>query len=94
MAQQVALAQNHILSECGVTAFVISVVSTSLTTVLVGLRFYVRRFERVAPFLEDSLILTALVGLFQSKILAAMRIFQADMFAGTSVQLCGYYHLL
>ena len=53
----------HNLSEGGLTAIVISFVFSSLSTIFLGLRFYVRHFKRVGLFLEDWLIVAALVRL-------------------------------
>lgn len=61
MAQQVRPALTHNLSDGGKTAIVTSVVFSSLATIAVGLRFYVRRIKRTGVFVEDWLLLSALV---------------------------------
>ena len=49
------------LSHGGLTAIVLSFLFSFLSTIVVGLRFYVRHFKRVGVFLEDWLILAAVV---------------------------------
>lgn len=61
MAQQVAHTPRHDLSDGGHTAIVTSFVFSFLSTIAVGLRFYVRRVKSKGVFVEDWLILTALV---------------------------------
>ena len=61
MAQQATPGPGHALSSGGLTAIVTSFVFSFLATVVVGLRFYVRRIKGVAVFIEDWLILAALV---------------------------------
>ncbi len=61
MEQPVPLAGNHNLSGGGLTAIVLSCVFSSLSTIAVGLRFYVRRIKRVEVLVEDWIILAAAV---------------------------------
>ena len=48
-------------SEGGITAVVLSFVFAFLATIAVGLRFWVRRIKGLGLWLEDWLILAALV---------------------------------
>ena len=61
MEQSAISKPRHGLSHGGLTAIVTSMVFSSLATIAVCLRFYVRRLKRMGVFVEDWLILSALV---------------------------------
>ena len=61
MAERIAHAPRYALSDGGRTAIVTSVIFSFLSTIAMGLRFYMRRVKRVAVLLEDWLLLAALV---------------------------------
>ena len=61
MEQQATLTFAHGLSDGGRTAFILSCVFSFLSSIAVGLRFYVRKLKNVRVLVEDWLLLAALV---------------------------------
>lgn len=60
-ARQALSSHRNDLSGGGTTAIVLSFLFTSLATIAVALRFWTRRIKRIGTFIEDWLILVALV---------------------------------
>lgn len=54
--------RTKILSDGALTAIAVSFVFSFISTIAVGLRFYVRRVKKVGVLVEDWMILAALVG--------------------------------
>ncbi|MCJ1436766.1 hypothetical protein MMC27_006148 [Xylographa pallens] len=53
--------QDHVLSPGGLTSIVLATVFSSLATIFVALRFWVRRLKHSRPLLEDWTMLAALI---------------------------------